>query len=419
MHVNLHSSFGSLAPLATEWNELACGVPFRRWEWLEAWWRHYGCHEDGRPKRDRELFVLSVWDENEQLMAIAPWYRFYSRSGARVIRFLGDGEVCSDYVSVLCRNGQEESVAEALADWLAVRNQGSVAIDGFTATRQTRLAGNQCRTLAGDYRWHRLEFTGVSATDIVVKQLLAHLQARDHVVHYGRSLNSWRVELPSSWEEFLMILSKPHRNRLRRADKNFFHSGKVQPHHVETPDEVDGFFDVLVNLHQGRWRRRGLPGCFASPAFQAMHREVATKMFVEGRATLSWLEMDGKPLAAEYRLHGDGIMYAYQCGIDSDRLKVQPGELANMAAIRNAIERGQVAYDFLRGDEPYKARWRATPQPLLTLRVIPRHGSARLRHNAWLAGQNVKHWIKNGLKTARHWMPAGAQDESRSQGEPQ
>lgn len=123
MHVNSHHDFQSLSPLASAWNELAGGVPFRRWEWVETWWRHYGCREDGSPKPGCELFVLTVWDDNDELIGIAPWYRILTRSGARVVRFLGDGEVCSDYVSILCRNGKEEHVTEALADWLTIRNQ--------------------------------------------------------------------------------------------------------------------------------------------------------------------------------------------------------------------------------------------------------------------------------------------------------
>src|SRR5262249_43158778 len=98
---------------------------------------------------------------------------------------------------------------------------------------------------------------------------------------------------------------------------------------------------------------------------------------------------------------GGSVMYAYQCGIDADRLKVQPGELANMAAVRHAIEHGQTAFDFLRGDEPYKAHWRAKPREMLCVRVVPRRTSARMRHTAWVAGQNLKHLVKSGLQLAR------------------
>jgi CelD/BcsL family acetyltransferase involved in cellulose biosynthesis len=414
MHVNVHSDFTSLTPLATNWNELAGGVPFRRWEWVEAWWRHYSYQENGRPKRDRELFILTVWDDNEQLVGIAPWYRVQTGSSARVIRFLGDGEVCSDYVTILCRDGQESTLSEALADWLSIRNQNSTATQ--SASGYSLTSNRRHRVAAGDFRWDRLEFIGVAAADVVVHELLERLQTAGNIVHYGRTPNAWRVLLPTSWEEFLMILSKPHRNRLRRADKIYFQSGKVQAHQVRTAEEFDKFFAVLIKLHQGRWQRRGLPGCFASRPFHAFHREIAASLFADGRSTLSWLEMDEKPLAAEYRLHGDGVMYAYQCGIDPDRLQVKPGELANMAAIKNAIERGQHAYDFLRGDEPYKSRWRAVPQPMLSLRVIPPHRSARLRHSAWVAGQNVKQWIKNGLQTVGQWKarspgPANAEPQ--------
>jgi CelD/BcsL family acetyltransferase involved in cellulose biosynthesis len=413
MHVNFHSDLASLTPLATAWNDLADGVPFRSWEWLETWWRHYGCLEDGRPKRDHQLFVLTVWDDDNRLIAIAPWYRQHTRSGARVIRFLGDGEVCSDYLTVLCKPGQDIQAADALADWLSVRSQTFASPNSTAPTQHPNTIRRHTRVNA-DYRWDRLEFIGVAASDIAVNHLLATLQACGNMIHHGRTPNSWRVALPSSWNEFLMILSKPHRNRLRRADKNYFQSGKVQSLQVQRPDEVARFFDILVHLHQGRWQRRGLPGCFASPAFQSFHREIAARFYAEGRVTLSWLEMDGAPLAAEYRLHGNNMMCAYQCGIDTDRLDVKPGELANMAAIKNAISRGQMAYDFLRGDEPYKAHWRATPVPMLNVRVIPPRPSARLRHSAWVTAKNVKHWIKRRLEPASQRKPQPILQESES-----
>src|SRR5207244_10760014 len=118
-------------------------------------------------------------------------------------------------------------------------------------------------------------------------------------------------------------------------------------------------FEILVDLHRRRWNGKGQPGAFASAPFRAFHRELSERWSATGLASLSWLELDDKPLAVEYRLHGDGVMYAYQSGMDTGRLDLRPGELANMAAVRNAIEHGPHAYDFLRGDEEYKARWRA------------------------------------------------------------
>ncbi len=386
MHVTLHTDFASLDAWSATWNELARGIPFRRWEWVETWWRHYGCDEFGRPRRGFQLFLLAVWAHNGTLIGVAPWYRLAGTSGALAVHFLGDGEVCSDYLSVLCTAGQEEPVASALADWLSA-----------PPTEDTQ-------------RWDRLELIGIDATDEAVGRLLENLQAHGNVVHHCPTFNGWRVALPATWDEYLMILSKPHRNRLRRAYRNYFETGRVKVRHAHTPDEIAQAFAILIQLHQGRWKFRGQPGCFASSTFEAFHREISARLMSVGRAAVNWLELDGRPLAAEYQLIGDDITFAYQSGIDTGRLDDKPGHLANMASLKRAIEQGQYAYDFLRGDEPYKAHWRAAPRPMFS---VPRGAGPRGRPFApqRLAGQTkfeAVDQIRHGSGGQTEARPAGS-----------
>ena len=391
MHVKLHTDFASLTPWSATWNEFARGIPFRRWEWVETWWRHYGCDESESPRRHHQLFVQSVWSDDGAPLGFAPWYRLAGRSGALAVHFLGDGEVCSDYLSVLCAPGNEETVARALAEFLSAP------------------------PAEDSHRWDRLELSGVDATDVAVERLLEHLQTHDNMVHHCPTFNGWRVALPATWDEYLMILSKPHRNRLRRAYRNYFETGRAIVRHAHSPDEIAQAFAILVQLHQGRWKFRGQPGCFASRTFESFHREVSSRLMNEGRAAVNWLELDGRPLSAEYQLIGDDMTFAYQSGIDTGRLDDKPGHLANMASLRRAIEQGQCAYDFLRGDEPYKAHWRAEPRPMLSVRVVPARRAARLRHNAWRAKQSLKQWIKYGMALAgrrKHCQATNTETES-------
>jgi CelD/BcsL family acetyltransferase involved in cellulose biosynthesis len=69
-----------------------------------------------------------------------------------------------------------------------------------------------------------------------------------------------------------------------------------------------------------------------------------------------------------------------------------------MATLEQAVREGRRAFDFLRGDESYKAHWRAQPRATEDIRVVSATRTARLRHNLWLAGDNVKDWIKRSLK---------------------
>jgi CelD/BcsL family acetyltransferase involved in cellulose biosynthesis len=217
---------------------------------------------------------------------------------------------------------------------------------------------------------------------------------------YPRSGQScWRIDLPREWEEYVARLSKSHRKQVRRAARKLA-SKRAVLHEATTPDGLRYGFDILINLHQRRWESLGEQGCFARPGFAAFHREASERLFHDGRVDLVWLELDGRPLAAEYHVLGSDVVYAYQSGIDPERLEDEPGRLAVTATIQRSIERGFRSYDFLRGDEPYKAHWRAQPRPMWEIRVVPPRASARLRHGVSSATDSLKSWIKSGLELA-------------------
>jgi CelD/BcsL family acetyltransferase involved in cellulose biosynthesis len=225
---------------------------------------------------------------------------------------------------------------------------------------------------------------------------LEHLARRGNSVYREAGVNCWRLALPKSWDQYLAMLSKSHRKQLRRLDRNFFRSGRAVMHWVHRPEELEHSLDILVDLHQRHWRKRRQTGCFASPRFLEFHREVTARMLAENCLLMSWLELDGRAAAAEYHLAGAGVVYAYQSGIAPECLEHEPGRLSNLATIKRAIERGDQFFDFLRGDEPYKAHWRAVPRPTFEACVVPGRVGARLRHGFQAAGGNMMQWIKSG-----------------------
>ncbi len=72
-----------------------------------------------------------------------------------------------------------------------------------------------------------------------------------------------------------------------------------------------------------------------------------------------------------------------------------------MTAIRWAIESGHQTFDFLRGDEPYKAHWRAQPVELYTVRVVAERAVAQFREAAFQAVGSLKDWVKAGWQRVR------------------
>lgn len=402
MHVVRFSTLDPLQPLAGQWDRLARGVPFRGWAWLANWWRHYGAREAAGAQTS--LFVVAVFDDEGVVAGIAPWYVRRSAAWGRVVRWLGSGEVCSEYLSVLCLPGLEETVSENLADWLCGLHWSQIG--------RTRAAEAD--------RWDLLELTGVDAADAVVGHLAGALAARGCTVHCRPGPPCWRLELPDTWDQYLTMLSKDHRKQVRRLEQRLLATGRAVLRTVRGEPELARAEKILFDLHQRRREQLGEPGCFASARLAAFHRDVLPELLRAGQLGLHWIELDGAAVAAEYQLLGDAMVYAYQSGIDPDAREHSPGALAHVATLRDAIARGCRGFDFLRGDEPYKAHWRARPRETLELRVAPDRLVARLRHGLWRAGSGAKRWVKNRLRRANRQganrRPKVAEQGARSTG---
>lgn len=370
-----------LAGLAPYWNALARGVPFRSWAWLGGWWRHYGADDADH----RRLFALAVYNDRNELIGLAPWYLEKTRSRGQVIRVLGSGDVCSDYLSLLCLPGSEALVADALAN---------------------RLAGD--RDGKGSSRWKALLLGGVDAGDVATQCFIERMRELDSPVYCQPGPNCWRIELPPSWDDYLAGLSKSHRKQVRRLDERLFATGRAKLQTAALPDELQRGLEILVELHGRRRGELGQRGAFAKPDFAAFHQEAAEQLLADKILRLSWIEFDGRPVAAEYQLLGMHAVYAYQSGIDPAALECEPGRLAMMATLRRAIEDGYRWFDLLRGDEPYKAHWRARPRASLEICVFPGHGADWLRQCALVAGQQARRWLHQGSQQIRRVLQSSA-----------
>ena len=370
MQVRRLTSLDELIPLRHQWNDLAGGVPFRSWAWVESWWRAYGeTHQHS--SRQRELCVLMVRDTSGRLVGLAPWYLERSRSRGAVIRFLGSGEVCSDYLSMLCVPGLEDPLAQALTAWLWYGDSADDNLD-----------------------WDLIDFGPIHEHDTVTNRLAQQIQLHGATVHQRPSVNCWRLALPNSWEEYLARLSKSHRKQIRQLERRYFDSGVATLRVAQSPAQLEEGLAIFRHLHQKRRRALGERGCFESQCFSSFIDRVSPQLLAAGSLRLAWVEMDGRPAAIEYQLLGSDTVFAYQAGVDPAALEHEPGRLITIATLKQAIAEGRKAMDLLRGDEPYKAHWRAEPNATSELRIVATSGSAQLRHRAWLAGVSVKRLVR-------------------------
>lgn len=355
LEVALLAGERQFAEIADAWNALSGSVPFRHHDWLATWWRRFRRPGD-------ELFVPLVYDGNRQLVGLAPWFIRRDRWLGRVVQFLGSGKVCSEYLTVLTAAGGEQVVAQSLAEWL---------------------------TTEAARHWDLLDLDGVDRDDAALDSLVAELATQGHAVFERDRERTWRVGLSSSWEEFLGRLSKGRRAKIRAHERRLLDGGVTlrQAHDVATLQEG---LDVFDRLHRARRLTLGDEGCSSAPGFHRFLEEAAEPCLRANRLRLQWIEVRQEPAAIEIDLLGGDTLYYYQTGMNPNLAEISPGWLMQVASIKRAIDDGLACFDFLRGDEAYKASWGAQPRQLVQIRIAARRPWARLRHNAWRAAVEAR-----------------------------
>lgn len=201
-----------------------------------------------------------------------------------------------------------------------------------------------------------------------------------------------RLTLPATYDEYLGGLSKSLRYDVRRLQRS-------DALNVHSPD-VDAALEVLFDLHVKRWRSRGLPGVFGKRV-RKFHSQWAHTAEANGWLRLSVLEHEGQPIGALYAMTRGNRCYYYQAGFDPEASKLSPGTVLVADTIRRAIEDGVKTFDFCRGDEPYKRRWK--PQAVVTnqrLLFATRQGMGRVgeRWNrlAWKVESRLRERFEGG-----------------------
>lgn len=205
------------------------------------------------------------------------------------------------------------------------------------------------------------------------------------------------LDLPKTYDAYLGTLGKSLRYDARRLERK----AGAEDLRVFEPsnDEVPAAMERLFTLHGSRWRRRGMPGAFAGRRIRGFHLDWCSQAARAGMLRLSLLLHEGRPIGAIYAMAVGRTWYFYQAGFAPVTKALSPGTLLVASAIRRAIEEGAATFDFLRGDEPYKRRWK--PQRVVAnLRLLRTDGSALGRLGlSWNgAGSRVERRLRERLE---------------------
>ena len=324
---------------------------FQSWGWIGCWLRHLG--PDRQPlaaiaERDGRTVGLGVF--------VACRGKQRRTLGARRLRLHESGEPVLDAVCIE-HNGLLADRAHAPAVWTAI------------------LATLKCAP-----GWDELVFGGLDRR--TAELCIAAARALDLGIVVRRRRASAHLDLEGlgrSGRTMTDLLSRNTRQQLARARRLYQASGPLRLHAAQSAGEALAMLDRLKAWHQRTWQRRGRPGCFASPVFEAFHRDLIRSRFRHGEILLLCASAGERSFGYLYNFARSGHIYAYQSGFDyTDDGRLKPGLVSHALAIEHALRDNVVVYDFLAGENRLKASFASDREEMVWLALQRRTARAWL-----------------------------------------
>jgi len=293
--------------------------PFMTWAWHRAW-------ADSAPREELQASeVVVLYGPGGSLRALLPIRLSrvpFRRTWVQALTWAIGDTGCPDELDVPGLAG---------ADWPAL----AAALDGLP--------------------WQIIILSNLAAGAPNAAQLSAALVGRGHAARRRPLWTCPQLDLPASWDAYLATLSTNRRQIVRRKERSLRRGHTVAVTDY-AEDRLDEGWAHLLALHEQRWDAAG-GGAFRDPRSVRLHLQFARAMAQRQQLWLTTLDLDGKPAAAWYGFASGDTVYFYQGGRDPRWERESVGLVLMGIMIQRAIERGYRAFNFLRGDDPYKQQW--------------------------------------------------------------
>lgn len=169
------------------------------------------------------------------------------------------------------------------------------------------------------------------------------------------------LDLPESFDDYLMSIGKKERHELRRKRRRF--DAEAGPARLERRSGLEAV-SLFARLHRGS---AGDKGAFMNDDMEAFFLALHT----DAGAVIDVL-VDGadRPVSAVFSFEDEEGFYLYNSAYESEARHLSPGNVMLSHLIERSIAAGHTVFDFLKGDEQYKFRLGASERPLYVVEAL-------------------------------------------------
>jgi CelD/BcsL family acetyltransferase involved in cellulose biosynthesis len=284
--------------------------------WLQLWKKHFG--------NASRLFIVTIRHAGRPI-GIAPLW-----AQDKTVRLIGESEVC-DYLDFVVVAEKAPEFYRLLLDYL--KREGIA----------------------------RLQVAPVRSDSSVFAALLPVAEEMGCKIVREPIGVSFALELPSSWDHYLELLSGKERHEIRRKFRRLYEAGDIRYRAVDEISAVRSATETFIALFRSNRRDKA---AFMNQQMNLFFHDLALELARDGILRLFFLELGGKAIASVMCFDYRSTMYLYNNGYDLRYRALSPGLLCKVLSIKESIQSGKKTYDLLKGSEAYKHRLGGKPIPL-------------------------------------------------------
>lgn len=181
----------------------------------------------------------------------------------------------------------------------------------------------------------------------------------------------------ATWGDYLAASSAKHAKAVRYNTRKLAEEGRVEIGWCKTPDHARAVLDWAWRNKRAWARARRIDTPFLrqdeAPAFFAA---LAERLDLATNPLVSYVLLDGQPIAAQINLVGDRAFELFFTTYDERHQRRSPGEILIQESLRWAVERG-LDFDFRVLAAPYKA-WRSDTVTTYLKHDLPLSAAGRI-----------------------------------------
>lgn len=334
MNYALHKNFTDINP--QEWNDLVSAsiadTPFSRYEYQTAWWEHRG----GGEWQNAQLILVTAHEEGK-LVGIAPLF-LAEHDGQSALMLVGSIEI-SDYLDLIVQKEDHARFVSGLLDFLASTGEPA--------------------------NWSGLDWYNLPDSSPTLAALKAEAAQRGwtHLEEMYRPTPV--IALNGGFDEYLSRVEKKQRHEIRRKMRRAEESGRGVRWFISDMSNVEAETEAFLSLMEHHEDKAE----FLRDAMREQMRAVIRVAHENGWLWLSFLEADGKRIAACLNFDYGNKLWGYNAGVNRDFMDLSPGWVLLAYTLQWACENNRSEFDFMRGDEEYKYRFGAVNKYVMRVKL--------------------------------------------------